>query len=61
MPKIYYVEYYFNNHDFLPTTVFFGRKSHAESFVKKLKKQYGLNVTATIKQGKIQMIETEEE
>ena len=60
MPKIYYVEYWID-HDLLPTTVFFGKKSHAESFVKKLKKQYGWNVTAILKQGKIQMIETEEE
>ena len=60
MSKIYYVEYWIDN-DRLPTTVFFGKKSHAESFVKKLKKQYGWNVTAIIKQGKIQMIETEEE
>ena len=60
MSKIYYVEYWIDN-DRLPTTVFFGEKPHAESFVKKLKKQYGWNVTAIIKQGKIQMIETEEE
>jgi hypothetical protein len=60
MPKIYYVEYWID-HDLLPTTVFFGKKSNAESFVKKLKKQYGWNVTAIIKEGKIQMIETEEE
>lgn len=60
MPKIYYVEYWIDN-DRLPTTVFFGKKSHAESFVKKLKKQYEWNVTAIIKEGKIQMIETEEE
>ena len=60
MPKIYYVEYWID-HDRLPTTVFFGKKSHAESFVKKLKKQYEWNVTAIIKEGKIQMIETEEE
>jgi hypothetical protein len=58
--KIYYVEYWIGP-NLLPTTVFFGKKSHAESFVKKLKKQYGWNVTAVIKEGKIQMIETEEE
>lgn len=58
--KIYYVEYWID-HDLAPTTEFFGKKAHAESFVKKLKKQYGLNVTALIKEGKVQMIEIEEE
>lgn len=58
--KIYYVEYWIDR-DIISTTVFFGKKSHAESFVKKLKKQYGWNVTAIIKEGKVQMIETEEE
>lgn len=57
--KIYYVEYWIGP-NLLPTTVFFGKKSHAESFVKKLKKQYEWNVTAVIKEGKIQMIKTEE-
>ena len=61
MPKIYYVEYWIGP-DLLPTTVFFGKKSHAESFTKKLKKQYGERVRITpIQKGKIQMIETEEE
>ena len=58
--KIYYVEYWIDN-ALAPTTVFFGKKSHAESFVKKLKKQYEWNVTAIIKEGKVQMIEIEEE
>lgn len=60
MSKIYYVEYWINN-ALVSTPEFFGKKPNAESFVKKLKKQYGLNVTAIIKHGKIQMIETEEE
>ncbi len=58
--KIYYVEYWID-HDLIPTTEFFGKKAHAESFVKKLKKQYWRNVTAIIKEAKVQMIETEEE
>lgn len=58
--KIYYVEYWIGN-DIIPTTEFFGEKPHAESFVEKLKKQYGWNVTAIIKKGKIQIIKTEEE
>ena len=58
--KIYYVKYWIN-YDIIPTVVFFGKKSHAESFVKKLKKQYGGNVTAIINEGKVRMTETEEE
>lgn len=61
MPKIYYVEYWID-HELTPAIVFFGQKPHAESFAKKLKKQYGERVRITpIQKGKIQMIETEEE
>ena len=61
MSKIYYVEYWIDN-ALVSTTEFFGRKPNAESFTKKLKKQYGERVRITpIQKGKIQMIETEEE
>lgn len=61
MPKIYYVEYWLDN-NIASTTEFFGKKPNAESFIKKLKKQYGEHVRITpIQKGKIQMIETEEE
>lgn len=61
MPKIYYVEYWIDN-ELTPAIVFFGKKLHAESFIKKLKKQYGERVRITpIQTGKVQMIETEEE
>lgn len=61
MPKIYYVEYWID-HALAPTTEFFGKKPNAESFIKKLKKQYGERIRiAPIQKGKIQMIETEEE
>lgn len=61
MSKIYYVEYWLD-HDLAPTMEFFGKKPNAESFIKKLKKQYGERVRiAPIQKGKVQMIETEEE
>ena len=61
MSKIYYVEYWLDN-NIAPITEFFGKKPNAESFIKKLKKQYGERVKiAPIQKGKIQIIETEEE